>query len=250
MIRSADYGCFFVGGMLGVAVMLSGVVTALEVQKRNKQRVNVYLDGEYAFSLPIDEAAQLRKGQPLSEADIRALQDEDERQRAVDSAARFLSYRPRSTHEVRQNLARKGIDSAVIDAAVERLLALGYLDDAAFADFWVPDRGAFKPIARRALRHELRQKGVADPVIDETLAQVDEHETVYRAAEAQARKLRGSTRQAFEAKLGSFLQRRGFSYGDIRTAIQQLAETLEDEDGFFVESDRNDSDFPLSAPEP
>jgi regulatory protein len=230
--------------------MLSGVVTALEVQKRNKQRVNVYLDGEYAFSLPIDEAAKLRKGQPLSEADIRVMQDEDDRQRAVDSAARFLSYRPRSTHEVRQNLARKGIDSAVIDAAVERLLALGYLDDAAFAAFWVRERCAFKPIARRALRHELRQKGIADSVIDEALAQVDENETVYRAAEAQARKLRGSTRQAFEAKLSGFLQRRGFSYSDIRTAIQQLTETLETEDGFFAETNHDDSDYPPPAPEP
>ncbi len=230
--------------------MLVGVVTALEVQKRSKQRVNVYLDGAYAFSLPIDEAAKLRKGQTLSEAEVRALRDIDELQRAVDSAARFLSYRPRSTHEVRQNLARKGIDDAVIEAAVERLMALGYLDDAAFAAFWVRERCVFKPIARRALRYELRQKGLADSVIDEALALVDEAGSVYKAAEAHARKLRGLTRQQFAAKMAGFLQRRGFSHSDVRTAIRQLADDLEAEGDFFAESGRSDGDFPPPTPDP
>ncbi|MCI0353322.1 MAG: hypothetical protein L0Z53_28210, partial [Acidobacteriales bacterium] len=79
------------------------VITALEVQKKNKERVSVYLDGEYAFSLSLVEAARLRKGQALAEDDIHALQGQDEIGKAVDRAARFLAYRPRSVQEVRRN---------------------------------------------------------------------------------------------------------------------------------------------------
>jgi len=67
----------------GVAV---GVITALEAQKRNKERVNIYIDGQYAFSLTLMEAARLKKGQSLTEAEVAALQGEDTVLRAVDSA--------------------------------------------------------------------------------------------------------------------------------------------------------------------
>ncbi len=86
-----------------------GVITALEVQKRNKKRVSVFVDDAYAFSLSLDEAAKLHKGQLLSEAETAALIDDAAISAATDSAARFLAVRPRSAQEVRQNLARKGL---------------------------------------------------------------------------------------------------------------------------------------------
>jgi regulatory protein len=225
--------------------MPSGTITALEVQKRNKQRVNVYLDEEYAFALPLDEAAKLRKGQTLTEQDVEALQAQDDLQRAVDRAAGFLSYRPRSAHEVRQNLAQKGVDGVVIDQAMARLEALGYLDDAAFAAFWVRERNAFKPLSPRALRYELRQKGVPDAIIDEALADLVPDDAAYKAAESQARRLRGSTPRAFRDKLLPFLQRRGFTYGVAKTAIQRLIETLEAQGDYFADDEEAARDLIL-----
>ena len=83
------------------------VITALEVQKRNKERVNVYLDDEFAFGLNMMEAAKLRKGQTLTAEEIKVLTDEDAINQAVNRAIDFLSYRPRSTEEVRRNLIKK-----------------------------------------------------------------------------------------------------------------------------------------------
>jgi regulatory protein len=76
--------------------MQKGIVTALEIQKRNKERVNIFIDGEYAFSLNLMDAARLRKGQVLSETEINALRGEDAVIQAVDSASHFLGFRPRS----------------------------------------------------------------------------------------------------------------------------------------------------------
>jgi regulatory protein len=213
-----------------------GVITALEVQKRNKKRVNVYLDEEYVFSLSLDDAVRLRKGQILSDAEIEQLRDQDAVARAVDSAANFLSYRPRSSHEVRQNLLQKDVPPAVIDAAFDRLNALGYLDDHAFAEFWVRDRNAFKPLSPQALRYELRRKGISDALIAEVLADVDADDSAYRAAMSQSRRYRGFDQRTFREKMYAFLQRRGFSYSTARSAVQRLIEELDAESDFFVQS--------------
>lgn len=211
---------FFSGGVMGI-------VTAIEAQKRNKERVNVYIDGEYTFSLSLIEAARLRQGQQLSDAEIAALRDEDAVLKAVDSAARFLGYRPRSLAEVRRHLAGKDIPPAVVEAAIERLTAMGYLDDAAFARFWVQNRREFKPVSPRALRVELRQKGVADAVISEALDNLDGDDLAYRAAASQARKLRRPTRPQFRKKISDLLLRRGFSYSTIRDTVERLMDELE-----------------------
>jgi regulatory protein len=224
-----------------------GTITLLEVQKRNKNRVNVHLDGEYAFSLTLDEAARLHKGQVLSEADVERLHNDDDVIRAVDASARFLATRPRSEHEVRDNLVKKETDPTVIDAAVERLRALGYLDDLAFAQYWVQNRTTFKPLSARALRYELRQKGVANPIIDQVLADLDGDSAAYSAAQEHLRKLRGLTRREFSEKLTAFLQRRGFSFGEIRPVIQQVLEELDEtEPDRFTEADeaQDDDDSP------
>jgi len=215
--------------------MTQGIITALETQKRNKKRVNVYLDDEYAFSLTFDEAVKLYKGQYLSEADVAALRDDDEVVRAADSAARFLAVRPRSEAEVRRNLRGKGIADPVIEAAMEKLRALGYLDDEAFAKFWAQDRSTFKPISPKALRYELREKGVEEAIIAEVLETLDADDAAYRAAQSQMRKLRGLDKRAFRDKLGDFLGRRGFAYADARRAIGQLIEELEADDPTFFD---------------
>jgi regulatory protein len=244
-----DYGCFLFGIVTGILGMPSGVITALDIQKRNKKRVNVYLNEEYAFSLPLDEAAKLRKGQSLSEADVSALQSEDEVLRAVDRGANFLSFRPRSVHEVRKNLVDKETPPQVIDAALLRLEALGYLDDRAFAQFWINQRNQFKPLSPRALKHELRQKGIAAAIIDEVLAEVDADDSAYRAAQSQVRKLRGHDQRAFRDKLLAFLARRGFSYGDSKTAVARLIETLEAEESYFAVGEAPDDLYLSEADE-
>lgn len=206
-----------------------GIITALEVQKRNRQRVSVYIDGEFAFGLSLLEAARLKKGQTLSEAEIAALRGEDAVLQAVDRAAHFLSYRPRSAQELRRSLAEKEIAPAVIDAAIERLAAMGYVDDAAFARFWVENRSQFRPLSKKALRFELRQKGVDEGIIQDVLAESDEQQQAYQAASGQARKLRGLSRRDFRLRLSAFLRRRGFSPDTTRDVVDRLCAEREAE---------------------
>lgn len=220
------------------------VVTAIEVQKRNKERANVYLDGEYAFSLNIMEAAQLRKGQNLSEQEVQTLKDADAVEQTVERALRFLSYRPRSVAEVRRNLLGKDIAESVVEAAIEKLLNFGYLDDHAFAKFWIESRQREKPMGARGLRYELRKKGVADSIINTMLTDLNEDDSAYNAASSRVRRLRGTDRQTFKKKLGGYLQRRGFSYGTASDAIRRLIDELEEtEPDYFADNADDDHLF-------
>lgn len=219
----------------------SGTITALEIQARNKQRVNLFLDEVYAFSLTVDEAIHLRKGQFLTEAGVAALQGEDAVQKAVEAGVNYLSYRPRSIKEVRVKLEEKATPE-VTERAIERLSALGYLDDQAFASMWVRDRLHFRPASPRALRQELRQKGIADDIIAEVLAQVSVEETAYRALQAQARRVRNLSPRDAREKLTGFLARRGFNYGDARRAIDRLFESWELDAGERLDSGDEDID--------
>jgi regulatory protein len=153
---------------------MAGTITALVAQKRNKERVNVYLDGEFAFGLALIEALKLHKGQQLSDDDIARLKALDEIEVAHDRALNFLSYRPRSSEEVRRNLHQKEFAEQTIETVIERLTGAGLLDDAAFARYWVDNRERFEPRSRRALRYELRQKGVPDAAIQAALGDLDE----------------------------------------------------------------------------
>jgi regulatory protein len=212
---------------------MAGKITELRYQKRNPDRVNVYLDGEFAFGLPDVEAARLRLGQYLSDVDIERLQGRDAEQRAYDRALHFLGYRPRSEAEVRQNLARAGTDEALIERVISRLQEHDYLNDVEFARFWIEDRERFRPRGARALREELRRKGVADGASADILAGMDQEASAYRVGQARAARLEAQLREdrsSFRRRLGDFLARRGFDYEVVRRVVARLeSELLEDE---------------------
>jgi len=198
---------------------MAGVVTALKAQKKNKDRVNVYIDGRFAFGLAAIEAVRLQRGQKLSDDEIATLQERDEAHQAHEAALRSLDYRPRSVDEIRRHLSGKGVEPHVIDEIIRRLTEAGLLDDRAFVRYWLENRRDFRPRGQRALRMELRQKGVPQDIIDEVLDEGhSEDAAAYQAALAQARKIRTTDPREFRRKLEAQLVRRGFSYDTAREA--------------------------------
>lgn len=208
---------------------MGGQITALRVQRRNPNRVNVYLDGHFAFGLAAVEAARLRVGQVLSDEDIARLRQRDTAERAAERALDLLSYRPRSEAEIRERLTER-YDPETAAEVLERLRRSGLVDDREFARYWVQSRLQHNPRGVVALRQELYQKGVDESAIEEALAEYDEEEAAARAAETARRKLRGLPPDVFRRRLTDYLLRRGFSSGVARTVVQQvLADTHSDE---------------------
>lgn len=208
---------------------MAGTITALEIQKRNKERVNVYINGKYALAVTIAVAAGLRKGQQLSDAEIERLKEQDQRNKAYNHAIYFLGFRARSRAEMKDYLRGKKYPQTVVAEIIDRLAQEGYLDDTDFANTWVQERERFKPRGERALRYELRQKGVRDEAIEKALSQVDEDESAWRAIEGKLRQWRGLDEKTFTKKALGFLSRRGFGYQVARQAVERAWELLQDE---------------------
>lgn len=198
-------------------------ITAIEPQQRNSQRVNIYLDGEFAFGLDVMVAAWLRMGQEIAEEKISALQAQDASEVAYQKALHFLSYRPRSSAEVRQNLTKREIPEPIVEETIARLQRAGLVNDQEFARAWVENRSAFRPRGKTALRMELRQKGLSDEIVQSVLDEgVDEEALAYEAARKQARRYAGLEWPEFRQKLGGFLARRGFSYTVLAPVVSKV----------------------------
>jgi regulatory protein len=202
-------------------------ITALKIQVRNPERVNVHLDGRYAFALSLNTAQGLSQGQALSADEIARLKAADQPAAAYDRALRFLARRRRSIHETRSHLRRGGYPAPVVDTVIARLRAHRYLDDAEFARQWVAERERFRPRSGRALRWELRQKGVGSGEIDRAIGGLDEAASARAALRGRLTRWQGLARQDFKAKVFGFLGRRGFSYEIAEAAFETAWEELE-----------------------
>ena len=202
-------------------------MTALRVPKRKPQRVNVYLDGAFAFGLARITAAWLQVGQELSDEKITELLATDGTEVAFQKALRYLEYRPRAEAEVRRRLREHQIPDEVIDPVIERLRNSSLIDDARFAKEWVDNRSTFRPRGRRALEMEMRQRGLPGEAIQEAITDLDENALALQAARKQVRKLQNLEWLDFRRKLSSFLARRGFNYATIAPVVTQTWNELE-----------------------
>ncbi|OGO28661.1 MAG: hypothetical protein A2W33_04115 [Chloroflexi bacterium RBG_16_52_11] len=187
-------------------------ITAIETQKRNKDRVSIYLDGEYSFGLARIVAAWLQVGQELSEEKIAELTTADGHELAYTRALRLLNQQDRSESQIRLHLQRQGIADEIVNEVIERLVRAGLVNDERYAQNWVDNRNEFRPRSRRALAYELKLKGISREAAEQALGQLDEDQLAYQAARKQARKLNRLPQPEFRQKMLSFLARRGFSY--------------------------------------
>jgi regulatory protein len=201
-------------------------ITAIERQKRDPERVNVYLNGDFAFGLPLDAVVShgLRTGISLEPAQIDELKALDETAKAVDSAIRLLTSRPRSTREIQDRLRRKNYDDETIERVIAKLRDWRYIDDDAFARYWVENRESNRPRGRRLLEQELRQKGVERETVANAIdeAEIDELTGALEIARAKLRSYLDLEPPVARRRLGAFLARRGYGFGVIKPALDEL----------------------------
>ncbi len=207
-----------------------GTITAIRQQQSHPDRVNVFLDGEYAFAVTREQAlsAGLSIGRELSVDEVASLRAGDMVSKAIEAALRLLVVRPRSEHELRDRLKRKNYEPETIALALERVRGWGYLDDADFARRWVENRVQHRPRGERLLKQELRAKGVDNDTIAEVLedANIDEVAAAVELARKSARRLSGLDPQVARRRLTGQLARRGFGWQAIEQAWLDVKETL------------------------
>ncbi len=193
-------------------------ITAIKQQVKRQDRYSIFVDGKYAFSLSegglIDSG--LASGQELNSARLNELKQTAGLDKARTNALRFVVMRPRSEWELMDYFRRKGVDQEAGKQIADGLRRLDLLGDEAFAKAWVANRRLLKSVSKRRLKLELQQKHVPSDVIDVVLQEdeTDERQTL--------RDLIAKKRSHYpdNQKLMQYLARQGFSYDDIKSALQ------------------------------
>lgn len=174
-----------------------------------------------------------RRGTGGAAADQQADADADADPEAVARTIvlRKLAAQARTRHELAMALTAKEVPVAVADAVLDRMVAVGLVDDAAFARDWVQSRQQRRHLSRSALRRELETKGVERELIDDAVGEVDggdERQAARDLAERKLRSMGGLPRDVQYRRLAGALARRGFGPG---VAAPVIGEVLSDAAG-------------------
>lgn len=197
-------------------------ITAIKQQVKRGDRYAVFADEKYSFSLGELELINsgLKVGQEIDQKQLNELKDTAKLDKAYDSVLNLISRRPRSVYEIQTYLKRKGHEILHISTIVEKCQKNGLLDDAEFAESWVRSRRLLKSSSLKKLRMELRQKGIAQDIIQRVLeADGTSDQEVLRELIAKKRR---QSRYQDDLKLMQYLAGQGFNYGHIKEAIKQL----------------------------
>jgi regulatory protein len=216
-------------------------ITSLQPQVKDPERLNLFVDDQFLMGINALIALQmgLKVGQELTPQQLELIRQEEALQQAIARALNYLSFRPRSREEVKRYLQRKETPPELVDRVLERLGQLELINDQAFAEFWIESRARFNPKGAQAIKSELRQKGVTRDVVDELVDDEQDEERARLVARKKAQSLVGQPGmdlKTFRLRLGSFLQRRGFSYEIAARIVRELWQELAVE-----EHGRNDS---------
>jgi regulatory protein len=195
-------------------------ITRLKAQVKNPDRVSVYVDEKYSFSLNINQMLdqKLHVGLEVTEVQLEDFKHTSEFGKAYERALMYVMLRPRSRREVQDYARRKKWTPEDTQAIIEKLITKRYLDDRSFARSWVESRALAKKTSQRKLTMELKQKGVSDDIIHEILeaSSFDEGDAL-RQLISKKRKL--ARYAADEQKLMRYLATQGFSFDDIKAAL-------------------------------
>jgi len=215
-------------------------ITDISLQKKNPDRVNIFVDGAYRFSLDVYQVANLgiKTGREYTDDELTELETESQFGKLYTRALEYCLMRPHSAKEVRDYLWRKtretkykskrtgeilskaGVSQELADRVFDRLFEKEYIDDEKFARYWVENRNQTKGSSSRKIINELRVKGVQSAVIEQAVAQTErtDHDEIRKIIAKKRRKY------ADDQKLMQYLARQGFSFDDIKQGIQSYDE--------------------------
>ncbi len=193
-------------------------ITEIKAQVRTPGRFSIFVDGKYSFSLS-DTALleqKLTLGLELDAAAMKQLKQLSTDDKLLGNVLRYVTMRPRSKWEVQTYLQRKNASPSLANQILSKLTDLNFIDDEKFAVAWVESRRLLRPTSKRKLQQELRAKRVSDQVIQHVLqrSEGDEQSALHQLI-AKKR-----TRYPDNLKLMQYLARQGFSYSDIKRALE------------------------------
>ncbi|MGL4742572.1 MAG: recombination regulator RecX [Sarcina sp.] len=213
-------------------------ITQIEIQKRNNERVNIYVDGEYTFACNAEFVftENLKVGMAINLEQIKDIVANDEIKKCKNTALKIIEKSFKTEKEVHKKLIEKGYDESIVLLAIEFLKEYKYLDDERYANMYIRDRVKFQ--GQNKIKYDLRSKGIADDIIkkafSENIDKDDEKEVAINLAKKKYDVLRKreSDKYKLSQKLYRFLLTKGYNY-DIVSEVVRIVTNEELEEDYY-----------------
>lgn len=203
------------------------VITKIEVQKRNKDRVNVYIDNEYAFSISM-ELVYKESLKPKMEIDVERLRDIADKEgylKCKNAALKIIERSYKTEKEVRDKLREKEYTDSQIEKSIEFLKEYNFVNDDNYAKAYINDKLSSR--GRQKIKYDLIKKGIDIQIIDEKLSLIDsddERNTAVALAEKKYRTIKKSESDEYKlsGKLYRFLISKGYNYDIVKDVVKEV----------------------------
>ena len=210
-------------------------ITKIETQKKNKNRVSIFIDEKYALGIYYQTLMKfdLSVGMVIDEALKNEIIIEDEYSKALNDALHFLSYRNRTKFEIKEKLREKEYTDITIEQVMKELVQLNYVDDEGFAKEYIGFK--IKKMGKRKIRYKLEAMGIDALIIDHELmgyTKDDEYTAAYKIASKKNDCYNNISYQKRYNRLSGLLNRRGFSYDVTKDVLSEILEEYKEENQY------------------
>lgn len=210
----------------------NGKVTKIETQKKNKNRVNVYLDDEYTFSCSTEiiYTARINIGDRLDLLKLKKVIEEDDFIKCKNDSLNIIEKTYKTENEIRNKLILKGYGEDVINKAMVFLKEYNFLDDAKFCDLYIKEK--LRNQSKNKIKYDLIKRGIGERLVKEKLEAVRdiqenvEESSIFELARKKyeiVKKNEADKRKQYK-KMCEFLLRKGYSWEDVKKVLNHLME--------------------------
>ena len=200
--------------------LLEFTITQISPAVKNQDRVNIYVNGKYSFSLNITQLVdyKIKINQKITKEKLEEYKHASTFCKLYQRTLEWVLTRPRSIKETRDYLIRKrSLESEDIQLIIDRLIAKKYLDDYTFAEHYVEFYATKKGASRKRLQLELKKKGIRNEIIEEVLAKTK------RSDEDEIKKIILKKRARYDdEKLIQYLIRQGFDFELVKETVREM----------------------------
>lgn len=204
-----------------------GKITSIEVQKRNANRVNVYVDEVFTFACDAELIYKqgIQKDAVIDVESIKEIVKEDEFIKCKNSALRTVEKTYKTEKELKDKLLGRGFEEDTIRKAIDFLKEYNLLNDEKYAEMYIKDR--LRTQGRNKIKYALIRKGISEEILLDKLSNVDEedeNDTAFKLAEKKYNilKKKESDKYKLSQKLFRFLLSKGYDYNCCNSVVRRL----------------------------
>lgn len=205
------------------------------MQKRNKKRVNIYMDNEFAFACDAEliYIHNITKGRSMDKEDLEGIVSEDNYIKGKNAALHFLEKSFKSEKQVSDKLTIKEFDIKTIDRVLEFLKHYDFVNDERFIELFIKEK--IRSIGKNKIKFTLIKKSLPKELINEAISKITSEQQLEVALKLGEKRLvtlsknENDTKKLYK-KISDYLARNGYDYEIIKKVLARIINNDREED--------------------